>query len=125
MLPRILIVDDSSAVRGSVRRLFESVPGWLVCGEAVNGQQAIETARALKPNIIILDLSMPVMNGLEAAKVLSENLPAVPLIMFTSFVTYQIEQEAIAAGVRQVIAKDKPIANLVNAVKSLIVTEAA
>jgi CheY-like chemotaxis protein len=125
MLPRILIVDDNSAIRGRVRKLFESFPGWLVCGEAVNGQQGIETAQKLKPNVIILDLSMPVMNGLEAAKVLSENLPSIPLIMFTSFITCQVEQEAIAAGVRQVIAKDKPVSDLVNAVKSLVVTEAA
>jgi len=125
MLPRILIVDDSSLIRGSVRRLFESVPGWLVCGEAVNGQDAIQTAQVLKPNIIILDLSMPVMNGLEAARVLSEDLPAVPLIMFTSFITHQVEKEAIAAGVRQVIAKDKPITDLVSAVKSLVEPEAA
>ena len=66
---RILIIDDSSLVRSHVRKYFESAPGWQICGEAGNGKEGIEKAQEVHPDCIILDLSMPVMNGIEAAKV--------------------------------------------------------
>jgi len=119
MPPRILIVDDSSLVRQLVRKCFELEPGWLVCGEAVNGQEGIEKAQKVHPNLIILDLSMPVMNGFEAARILSKLMPAVPLILFTSFQTFNLEQEALAAGISRLIVKSGPLADLVNCVRTL------
>jgi DNA-binding NarL/FixJ family response regulator len=120
MPSRILIVDDSPLVRNLLRHCFESEAGWQICGEASNGKEAIEKAQAIRPDLVVLDLSMPVMNGLEAAKVLSKLMPSVPLIMFTSFSTSYLEQEAMAAGISRVIVKAGPLAELVTCVRSLM-----
>jgi DNA-binding NarL/FixJ family response regulator len=116
---RILIIDDSSQVRDIMRKVFECEPGWLVCGEASNGKEGVEMAESVHPNLIILDLSMPVMNGLEAAKILNQSMPSVPLIMFTSFQTRVLQEQAIAAGVSKVVVKSGPLAELVNCVRVL------
>ena len=119
MMPRILIVDDSLLIRNIVRDCFEAVPGWQVCGEAGNGKEGIEKAQEVHPSLIVLDLSMPVMNGLDAAKALHRLMPAVPVIMFTSFITHHLEKEALAAGVSRVMNKEEPLTNLVTAAQSL------
>ncbi|HUO16413.1 MAG TPA: response regulator transcription factor [Verrucomicrobiae bacterium] len=119
MLCRVLIVDDSSLVRTHVRKSFESSPEWQVCGEAGNGKEAVEKAQQVHPDCIILDLSMPVMNGIEAARILKKLMPEVPLIMFTSFVTYRLEQEAFAAGVWRVIGKGDSASELVSVARYL------
>ncbi|MGA9355861.1 MAG: response regulator transcription factor [Terriglobales bacterium] len=120
MPPRILIVDDSSLVRNLLRQRFESEPGWQVSGEACNGREGIEKAQEVHPNFIVLDLSMPVMNGLEAAKILATLMPTVPMVMFTSFTTSNIESEALAAGIRRVIIKSESLAELVGCVRRLV-----
>jgi DNA-binding NarL/FixJ family response regulator len=119
MALRILIIDDSSQVRDIMRKVFECEPGWLVCGEACNGKEGIEMAESVHPNLIILDLSMPVMNGLEAAKILNHSMPSVPLIMFTSFQTPVLQEQAIAAGISKVVVKSGPLAELINSVRVL------
>jgi DNA-binding NarL/FixJ family response regulator len=120
MPPRILIVDDSPLVRNLLRQCFESEPGWRVSGEACNGQEGIEKAQNVHPNFIVLDLSMPVMNGLEAAKILSKLMPGVPMVMFTSFTTTNLESEALAVGIKRVIIKSGPLAELVGCVRALV-----
>ena len=75
-MPTVLIVDDSDSVRIAVRALFEAEPGFIVVGEAVNGMDAINKADELAPDLIVLDLSMPIMNGLEAAETLKSNSPS-------------------------------------------------
>jgi DNA-binding NarL/FixJ family response regulator len=82
---RILIVDDSTVLRNGLRSLLERHSGWLVCGEAVNGQDGLNKARELHPDIVVLDLSMPVMDGLEAAKHLSVISPCTPVVLFTNY----------------------------------------
>jgi DNA-binding NarL/FixJ family response regulator len=84
MLKRILIVDDHAGVRLALTRVIESVDDFEVCGKAENGRVGVERALRLKPDLIILDLSMPVMDGLEAARELNELMPAVPILMYTS-----------------------------------------
>jgi len=81
---RVLLADDSSGVRKALRRIFEQA-GWSVCAEASNGQEAISNARKMRPDIIVLDLSMPTMNGLDAGRILKAIFPRIPLILFTSF----------------------------------------
>jgi chemotaxis response regulator CheB len=122
---RVLIVDDSPLIRNLLRECFESQSEWRVCGEAVNGKEAIEKAQEVHPNFITLDLSMPVMNGIEAAKILHRLLPAVPIILFTSFITRRLEQEALAAGVGKVMEKGQPLSNLMSAARSLVLKDAA
>jgi DNA-binding NarL/FixJ family response regulator len=120
MPPRILIVDDSSLVRNLLRTCFEAQPGWQVSGEAGNGQEGITKAQQIHPNLIVLDLSMPVMNGLDAAKTLSQLMPSVPLVMFTSFLTSNLEREALSAGIRKVVVKSGPLTELIGCVRSLV-----
>ncbi len=124
MPKRILIVDDHAAVRRAVTRLFETVPSLEICGEAENGRIAIEKARALRPDAIVIDLSMPVMNGLQAPRILRALLPAVPILMYTSFTNVNLAEEAFAAGVTKVTSKSSPPEALVQELQSLLVDAA-
>ena len=117
---RILIVDDHPAVRYTLRRFFEAEPEFLVCGEAENGQQGVEKARQLDPDAIILDISMPVLNGLEAARILRSTLPGTHILMFTSFVHPHLSETALAAGANTVISKSSSPAALIKALKELL-----
>jgi CheY-like chemotaxis protein len=105
---RVLIVDDHAAIRRAVTRVLESQPNVAVCGEAENGRVAIDQAQRLKPDLIVLDFSMPVMNGLEAARILRQRMPKVPILMYTSFATSDLAEEALAAGVSRVATKSTP-----------------
>jgi DNA-binding NarL/FixJ family response regulator len=85
MQKRILIVDDSDATRGLVREFLESRPEFEVCGEAADGVEGIEKGRELKPDLIVLDYSLPRINGLQVAVYLHEVVPNTPIILFTVF----------------------------------------
>jgi DNA-binding NarL/FixJ family response regulator len=105
---RILIVDDHAAVRNAVKKMIDGNSGIEVCGEAENGRSAIEKAQALRPDAIVLDLSMPIMNGLEAARILRNLMPETPILMYTAFSNSHLAQEALAAGVTRVASKTSP-----------------
>ena len=96
---RVLLVDDNAAIRAGVRRLFSVHHNFEVCGEAAHGREAVETAQGLRPDLIVLDLSMPVMNGLEAAPLLIKLLPEVWLMLLTSHDSPELQQLARAAGI--------------------------
>jgi DNA-binding NarL/FixJ family response regulator len=117
---KLLIVDDSPAIRHSLRILLENRPDWEVCGEAENGRVGIEKALRLSPDLILLDLSMPVMNGFEAARELHRLLPKVPLVMFTSFIGAEIEEEAHASGITFVKSKSDGIESLCGSIQDLL-----
>ena len=119
MPKRIFIVDDNASVRRLLRAAFEQ-PGWGVCGEAANGREAIDKAQDLKPHLIVLDLSMPVMNGLEAAPVLKRMLPTVPIILFTLYGSDDLEQAASSAGVTAVVSKNAALKMLVDQARDLL-----
>jgi DNA-binding NarL/FixJ family response regulator len=89
----ILIADDSPVIHKTLRQTLEREDAWEVCGEAADGREAIEKAQRLKPDVVVLDLSMPVMNGLEAARELKRMSPSLPLVMFTNFDTPQLTNE--------------------------------
>jgi CheY-like chemotaxis protein len=101
---RILVVDDSADVRRNLCQILID-SGWEVCGEAENGREAIEKASKLRPDIIILDLSMPVMNGLDAARELRKLLPSAQLFLFSAFHTEHLEEIARSAGIDAYIPK--------------------
>jgi DNA-binding NarL/FixJ family response regulator len=115
----ILIVDDNPVVRKTLRQTLERQHGWEVCGEAADGREAIEKAQQLKPDLVVLDLSMPVMNGLEAARELKRLLPSVALVMFTTFSTAHLKREALSAGVSALVSKSDP-AGLVADIQALL-----
>jgi two-component system, NarL family, nitrate/nitrite response regulator NarL len=114
MAKTILIVDDNAHIREALCVLFKCESDFEVCGEAENGKEAIAKARELRPDLIVLDLSMPVMNGLDAARVLKQLMPAVPIIMFTYYSESSTEQEIRLVGISEVVSKSQPAAILGN-----------
>jgi CheY-like chemotaxis protein len=120
---QILIADDNPAVRTALRHLLESAEfGEIV--DAENGRDAIRKAQELKPNLIILDLVMPVMDGLVAARELSKIMPGVPVLMHTLHWSPQVEVEAQKVGVRRVIAKADS-KGLISAIQEILNSPAA
>ena len=85
MVKSILIADDNALIRQGLCELFSREADFEVCGEAENGREAIEEAQELQPDLILLDLSMPVMNGLDAARALTRLMPEVPVIMYSAY----------------------------------------
>lgn len=100
----MLIVDDHESIRRNLRLHLESA-GFTVCGEAVNGFDAIEKAQSLSPSVIILDLAMPEMNGLEAAAALKHIVPTARLILLTAHASREVELAAYSAGICAVFSK--------------------
>ena len=105
MPKHILIVDDNAAVRTGMREVLERQEGWEVCAEAANGREGIETVERLKPDLIVLDLSMPVMNGLEAARELQRRFPSVPVLMYSIIVDLISETEQVFARSRELVER--------------------
>jgi DNA-binding NarL/FixJ family response regulator len=116
---RILIADDSPVVRKSIRRLLETNPEWEICGEAANGQEAIDQAMVLTPDIIVLDLVMPVMDGLQAARRMAVIAPKIPTVMLTMYASDQLRTEASEVGVQSVISKSQST-SLVETIDALL-----
>jgi DNA-binding NarL/FixJ family response regulator len=121
----ILIVDDNAFLRKVLCKIFGREEDLDVCGEAENGRDAIEKAEQLHPDLIILDLSMPVMNGLDAARVLRRLMPSVPLIMYSAFGDKFAEQQARLIGVSSLVSKSEPVATLIGKARSLLTATAA
>jgi DNA-binding NarL/FixJ family response regulator len=117
----ILVVDDNSVLRRTLRQILEQHDEWRVCGEAVDGIDAIEKAKELHPDLVVLDLSMPRMDGLQAGRALRSLMPEVPLILFTVFGnTPQVAKEAMDCGINAVVSKVDGIAGLVSSVQSAL-----
>ena len=116
----VLIADDSQAVRNAMRDYFETLTDWRIGGEAKDGTEAIQKALALKPELIILDCSMPNMNGLEAASVIRKLLPNVHIIVFTMFDDAVGERLSTATGVDLIIPKTEGLTVLVKAVQQFV-----
>jgi DNA-binding NarL/FixJ family response regulator len=91
-----------------------------VSGEAVDGREAIEKAQQLKPDLIVLDLAMPVMNGLDAARALKRLLPRVPVLIFINFDAAHFKREAMAAGIRTIVSKSESLQALVGAIQGVL-----
>jgi DNA-binding NarL/FixJ family response regulator len=124
MAKTILIVDDNAYIRLGLYELFKRESDFEVCGEAENGKEAIAKALDLHPDLIVLDLSMPVMNGLEAARQLKRLMPDVPLIMYSLFGDI-VEEQARLAGISELISKSQPAAILIKKARSLLYRDAA
>jgi len=121
----VLIVDDNPWIRMVFRERFQREADLAVCGEAENGKEAIEKAQQLRPDLIVMDLSMPGMNGLEAARILKRLMPSVPLIMYGAFADESVEQQARLVGIRELVAKSQDPAVLISKARSLLTPRAA
>jgi DNA-binding NarL/FixJ family response regulator len=115
----VLLVDDNAAVRTLVRKLFAVEADFEVAGEAENGREAVEKAVNLKPELVILDLAMPVMNGFEAARELRKVLPDTKIILFTVEEGSEVERMAREAGVDAIVLKSQT-PELISRARSLL-----
>ena len=115
----VLIVDDSAAIRHEIREEL-TLHGFAVCAEAENGRQAIDQARSNHPRLIILDLSMPVMNGLDSAPELRKVLPNTPIILYTAFADAVSTFDVRAKGVTTILAKSEPLTALIALAEKLL-----
>jgi DNA-binding NarL/FixJ family response regulator len=118
MAKTILVADDNPAIRKILCRLFETVEDYDVCAEAENGKQAIDLALRHKPDLIILDLSMPVMNGLEAAHELKKLMPEIPIILFTQHADLSNRIGVMNMDVDRIVSKNDA-SSLMDHVRSL------
>jgi DNA-binding NarL/FixJ family response regulator len=125
MAKMVLVVDDNAVVRQALCRLFTSEADLDVCGEAENGQDAIEKAQVLHPDLIVMDLSMPVMNGIDAARTLKTLIPTVPVIIFSDYSEVFSENEARSVGISALASKSEHVSALIAKVRALLYPTAA
>jgi len=116
---RILIADDHEVARKGIRALLENHPGWEVCAEAKDGREAVEFADRLRPDVLLLDIGMPNLNGLDAARQILATSPDARILILTVHDTEQIVREVLAAGARGFLLKSDAGRDLVAAVEAL------
>lgn len=118
---RILIVDDHDVMRGGLRSLLESRPGWEVCGEAANSMEAIQQAKVLRPDVVVLDISMPGSNGLEAVPVIRRETPGVEVLILSRYEEREMRLKALEAGARGYVTKSQGLAReLLSAIDGIV-----
>lgn len=116
---RILVADDHQVVRTGLRTLLESKTGWQVCAEAANGREAVEKAGALQPDVAVLDIGMPLLNGVEATRQIRKVSPRTEILILTMHDSEHMIQSVLDAGAHGYILKDDADRNLLAAVDSL------
>jgi DNA-binding NarL/FixJ family response regulator len=116
---RILLADDHDIMRRGLRDILNTYDDWEVCGEAANGRDAVRMAEELKPDVIVLDLSMPELNGIEACRVIKKSLPNTEVLIYTLHETEQLIRRGLAAGARGFVLKSDTELKLVEAIETL------
>jgi DNA-binding NarL/FixJ family response regulator len=116
---RIIIADDHEVVRQGIRAVLQSQPDWEVCAEASNGREAIQKAEELRPDIVVLDVAMPEVNGLVAVREILQNRPETKILMLTMHESEQIIREVLEAGAHGYLLKSDAGRDLVSAVTAL------
>jgi DNA-binding NarL/FixJ family response regulator len=117
---RILIVDDHEVMRLGIRNLLEAVPHWNICAEASSGREAIDKAFQYLPDVIIMDITMPGMNGLEAAAEIGRSRPDIPVILFSLHLSEDLISHFESGGIRGAVSKGEAARDLVEAVKKVL-----
>ena len=116
---RILLADDHEIVRRGLVALFDTKAGWEVCGEASDGRQTVEKAQELRPDVVVLDIGMPSLNGLETTRLLKKMLPQTKVLILTLHESEQLIREVLDAGAMGFLLKSDAARDLVTAVDSL------
>ena len=115
-----MLVDDNAAIRRALHYVFDVSSEWTVCGEAESGREGIEKAKTLRPDLIVLDVSMREMNGIEAARVIHDIMPQVPMILCSLHTDELLRSEARSAGVQAVVSKTQNMQILVSTARELL-----
>ena len=121
----ILIADDSELIRGFLKGLAAQYKDWTIVGEAVNGRQAVLMAASLKPDLVIVDLAMPMLDGIRAAVEILKGAPAMPIILYTLHDMPHLHLEAKKAGIREVVFKTADATALADAIQRVFEAPAA
>jgi len=116
---RILIADDHEVVREGMRALIEHEPGWEVCGTAMTGQEAVDTAKKLKPEVVVLDMTMPELDGLDVLREIKRALPNTEVVIFSAHHSEEVIEQLFDAGAKSYIQKSDASRHLVAAIRSL------
>jgi DNA-binding NarL/FixJ family response regulator len=116
---RILVVDDHAVVRRGIRSLLESHDDWEVCGEATNGRDAVEQSRRLRPDVVVMDLSLPELNGLDATRQILKHAPGIEVLVLTMHHSEALARDVLQAGARGYVMKSDADESLIAAVDSL------
>ncbi len=117
---KILIADDHEVVRQGIRTILSARPDWEICGEAVNGQEAVRLAKELHPDAIIMDITMPVMSGLDAARHLTKNPPSPPILIFTMHESRSLAESVRETGAKGFVFKSRAARDLIQALEALL-----
>lgn len=116
---RVLIADDNALMRQGIRALLEARLDWKVVGEAANGKEAVEKAMQLKPDIALLDISMPELDGVEATREIVKVVPGIEVVILTMDESEKTLRAAVAAGARAYLLKSDPPSDLVAAIEDI------
>jgi DNA-binding NarL/FixJ family response regulator len=116
---RILIADDHDVVRRGIRVLLEGHPGWEIAGEAKDGREAVEQAKALRPDLVLLDIGMPNLNGIDAARQIMANSPVTHVLILTVHYSPQVVREVLSVGARGFLLKSDAGRDLVTAIETV------
>jgi two-component system, NarL family, nitrate/nitrite response regulator NarL len=116
---KVLIVDDHEAVRKGVSAVVQTVEGVEVCGEAANGLEAIERARELRPDLVVLDITMPVLDGFKAARLIHDILPGASILLLSMHDGAKLRHVAMSAGASGFVCKDQGVAILRQAIQAV------
>ncbi len=119
-MPRVLIVDDHAVIRRGVQGILSTYPEWQLCGEADNGQDAVRLTGELKPEVVIMDVSMPGLNGLEATQIIRDVMPETKVLLLTLHCSPEFVRSAFHAGARGYVLKSDAESELVRAMNVVI-----
>jgi DNA-binding NarL/FixJ family response regulator len=119
-MPRVIVVDDHAVIRRGVQQILHAFPEWELCGEAGDGQEAIRLAETLRPEIIIMDISMPGLNGLEATRIILDILPETKILLLTLHSSTELVRTAFRAGARGYVLKSDAEHELVRALNVVV-----
>jgi DNA-binding NarL/FixJ family response regulator len=119
-MPKVMIVDDHAVIRRGVQGILQAFPEWQLCAEAADGQEAITIAQTVRPEIIIMDVSMPGLNGLEATRIIRNMLPDTKILLLTLHSSSELVRSAFRAGARGYVLKSDAEHELVRALNVIV-----